>query len=148
MLDSLLSGLSDQIPGDLLEKVGLDSSKANDVAKVAGDSAMQVMGKELMSGGIGNLMNLFSNKPNSNAANALQNNLMETMVGNFISKLGLNKKTSNLLAQTLVPILVNMVTKKNNETPEDDSSPITDLFGGKSGGIADAAKSILGGLFK
>ena len=38
MLDSILGGLKDQIPGDLLQKVGLDSSKAGDVANIAGDA--------------------------------------------------------------------------------------------------------------
>ena len=35
MIDTILGGLKDQISGDLLQKVGLDSSKAGDVLEIA-----------------------------------------------------------------------------------------------------------------
>ena len=37
MLSSILGGLKDQIPSGLLEQVGLDSSKSEEVAEIAGD---------------------------------------------------------------------------------------------------------------
>ena len=75
MLDSILGGLKDQIPGDLLEKVGLDASKAGDVANLAGESAKEVMSKQLASGAMDTVMNLFSKGENSSSANSLQNDL-------------------------------------------------------------------------
>ena len=146
MIDSLLNGLKGQISGDLLSQVGLDASKADDVVKIAGDSAKEVMGKELLSGGLDTVMNLFSKGSNSSSANSLQSSLTNNLVSNFARKLGINETMARTLAAAIVPKVIDYVTKLNSETADTDSSAISGMFGGQDG-LTDKAKGMLGGLF-
>ena len=149
MLSSILGGLKDQIPSGLLEQVGLDSSKSEEVAEIAGNTAKEVMGNQLLSGGLDTVMNLFSKKDNTSSANSLQNTMVSSFVANLVSSnLGLDKDKANTIASTVVPLVMSYITNKNEETDESDSSSILDMFGGDKGGDAlGAAKGLLGGLF-
>ena len=50
-----------------------------------------------------------------------------------------------MISSMVIPAVMNMVTEKNNQTPEDDASPLKDLFGGdQTGGIAN----LIGGFLK
>jgi len=45
------------------------------------------------------------------------------------------------------PALINAITKKNSTTPDDDPSPLHELFGTSgNNGISGTAKSLLGGF--
>jgi len=46
-----------------------------------------------------------------------------------------------------MPTLVKLITQKNNTTPDNDPSPLQDLFGG-GGGLGGAAKNLLGSFLK
>jgi len=60
MLDQLLSGLKGSVAGDLVDKIGIPTDKIDDVLQVTGEVATKEVAKEAVSGGMGNLMNLFS----------------------------------------------------------------------------------------
>ena len=51
----------------------------------------------------------------------------------------------------IIPVLMNMITKKNAETPDNDPSPLNDLFNPKGQGGNDLLGGLigktLGGLF-
>lgn len=145
MLDSILGGLKDQIPTDLLEKVGLDSSKAGDIANLAGESAKEVMSKQIASGAMDTVMNLFSKKENTSSENSLQSALTSNFVGKLGSKLGLSEGMANTVAGAIIPKILSIITNKNEETPSSDTSSIMSMFGGTDG-IMDKAKGMLGGL--
>jgi uncharacterized protein YidB (DUF937 family) len=147
MLDSILGGLKDQIPGDLLEKVGLDPSKAGDVASIAGESAKEEVSKQLASGAMGTVMNLFSKGSNSSSASSLKDSLTSNFVGKLGTKLGLSESMANTLASAIIPKVLAMITNKNEETAATDTSAIASMFGGTDG-MMDSAKGMLGGLFK
>lgn len=146
MLDSILGGLKDQIPGDLLEKVGLDASKADDVANIAGESAKEVMSKNLASGAMDTVMNLFSKGENTSSANSLQNDLTSNFISKLGTKLGLSESMANTVASAIIPKVLSMITDKNEETPASDTSSIASMFGGTDD-IMNKAKGMLGGLF-
>lgn len=146
MLDSILGGLKDQIPGELLEKVGLDASKAGDVANIAGESAKEVVSKQLSSGAIDTVMNLFSKGENNSSASSLQDSLTSSFVGKLGTKLGLSEGMANTLASAVIPKVLAMITNKNEETPASDTSGIASMFGGTDG-MMGKAKGMLGGLF-
>lgn len=46
-----------------------------------------------------------------------------------MQKIGLNSSTAITIAGVAVPLLMNLIAKKNNETPEDEPSPLNELFG-------------------
>ena len=145
MIDSVLSALKGQVTGELQQKADVAPNQLDDVFGVVKDAAMGTVGQQMASGGLDAVMNLFSNKSNSTSANTLQSGLTSSIVSGLIEKLGFDSGKSSMIATIVVPALINLITKKNSETPDDDASPLKDMF---SGGLGGAAGSMLGGLFK
>jgi hypothetical protein len=160
MLEMILSGLKSQIGDELVSKAGVSQDQLGSVLDVIGQTTKDKVSNEMMSGGLDMVMNLFSNKPNSSGANSLLNVLTGSITENLAAKLGMDPAKAQMIAAIAIPMLVKLVTSKNNETPENDASPLTDLFGGlagaigggtqaksKNAGLAGSAFKILGGLF-
>jgi hypothetical protein len=148
MLDNILKILSSQLGGDLQSKAGVKPEQLGGIMDVVKNAAGSTLGKQLTSGdGLSTMMNLFSSKPNNAAANGLQGMLNNDIVAGLIKKLGLDEAKANQIAGMVVPTLVGLITKKNNETPDDDPSPLMDLLGGGGGGLGGMLGKI-GGLFK
>ena len=144
MLEQILSGLKDQIGNEVQQKAGVSSNMLDDIMKITGDVATKEVSKEMLGGNLDAVMNLFSNKENSGQASSLQGNIMNGMISNFVEKLGLNEKTASTVTSIIIPVLMNLVTKKNNQTEENDASPLVDLFNSAVGGGGDS--NPLGGL--
>lgn len=151
MLESILNGLKDQVGGELQQKAGVQPNMLEDILKITGSVATKEVSKEMMSGGLDTVMNLFSNQANNAQAGSLQNNIMQGMVTNFVQKLGLKKETAAMATAIIIPVLMNMITNKNAETPANDPSPLNDLFNpkGQAGNnpLAGLIGKTLGGLF-
>lgn len=130
MIENLIEGLKDQIGGQILDKTDVQSDLLPDIFSVIGDTAKTEVKNSMLDGGLDTVMNLFSNKPNDSGANLLQSNITQGIVSGLIQKIGLNSSTASTIAGVAVPLLMNLITKKNNETPEDDPSPLNALFGG------------------
>jgi uncharacterized protein YidB (DUF937 family) len=152
MIETILNGLKGQVGGELQQKAGVNPSMLDDILKVTGNVATKEVSKEMLSGNIGAVMNLFSKQENNAQANSLQSNIMNGMVSGFVQKLGLNQQTATMATNIILPVLMNLITKKNSETPDDDASPLTDLFNPKGGAagsnpIGGLIGKALGGLF-
>jgi hypothetical protein len=130
MIENLIEGLKDQIGGQILDKTDVKSNQLPDILSVIGDATKGEVKNSMLDGGLDTVMNLFSNKPNNSGANLLQSNITQGIVSGLIQKIGLNSSTASTIAGVAVPLLMNLITKKNNETPEDDPSPLNALFGG------------------
>jgi hypothetical protein len=130
MIESLIEGLKDQIGNQILDKTDVKSNQLPDIFSVIGDTAKTEVKNSMLDGGMDTVMNLFSNKPNNSGANVLQSNITQGIISGLIQKIGLNSSTASTIAGVAVPLLMNLITKKNNETPEDDPSPLNALFGG------------------
>jgi hypothetical protein len=130
MIENLIEGLKDQIGGQILDKTDVQSNQLPDILSVIGDATKGEVKNSMLDGGLDTVMNLFSNKPNNSGANLLQSNITQGIVSGLIQKIGLNSSTASTIAGIAVPLLMNLITKKNNETPEDDTSPLNALFGG------------------
>lgn len=142
MLDLILNGLKEQIGGDLQQKAGVSSNMLDDILKITGSVATKEVSKQMLSGNLDAVMNLFSKQANNAQANSLQDNIVNGMVSDFVQKLGLNKQTATTVTTIIIPALMNLITKKNAETPDNDPSPLNDLFNPKGQG----GKDLLGGL--
>jgi len=130
VIENFIEGLKDQIGGQILDKTDVQSDLLPDIFSVIGDTAKTEVKNSMLDGGLDTVMNLFSNKPNDSGANLLQSNITQGIVSGLIQKIGLNSSTASIIAGVAVPLLMNLITKKNNETPEDDPSPLNALFGG------------------
>ncbi|HET8810780.1 MAG TPA: hypothetical protein VFM65_11025 [Flavobacteriaceae bacterium] len=145
MLDQLISGIKDEISGKLQAEQGVSSDQIDGVMDVVSNVSQEKIGGELLGGNLDSVMNLFSDKPNTQEADSLQTNLTSGIMEGLIGKLGLDRSKASSIVNTVAPILIGFLTKKNNETADDDTSPLTNLFGG--GDLGNIAKKTLGGLF-
>jgi uncharacterized protein YidB (DUF937 family) len=149
MLENLLGTLKSEVGSQILNQTQLPANKLDGVFKVIGDVTKKEVTNQMTSGGIENLLNLFSNKPNSAAANLIQNNIASGVVSNLVSKLGLSQDIAKTISGIAIPVIINLITKKNSVTPDNDPSPLKEIFGtGKSSAIGGIAKGILGKLLK
>ena len=144
MLSSIIDSLKGLVGPEIISKTGLSEDQLPQVMDVVADASKKVMGSQIASGNMSSLMNLFSSDSNSESANGIQNDLTNQIVSGLAQKLGLNESIANAVSAIVVPKLISMITSKNSETPEDDDSPIADLFGGN---LMDQAKKGLGSLF-
>src|SRR4030043_637742 len=147
MIENLIKGLKDQLGDQILTKTDVKPNQLKNIFSVIGNATKSEVKNSMMSDGLGTVMNLFSNKPNNSQANVLQSNIANSIVSGLISKLGLSHSTASLISQIAVPALMNLVTKKNNETPEDDPSPIKEIFSDKRG-MANIAGNLISRFLK
>ena len=92
-------------------------------------------------------MNLFSTSENNSNASSLQENIASGIVTNLITKIGIDESMAKAATSFILPMVMEKITGKNSETPDDDASPITSLFG-LAGGDSDAGiMGTLGKLF-
>lgn len=132
-----------------MSEAKLPSGQLDKVFGIIGDVTKKEVGNQMTGGGIANVMNLFSKQQNNTGANALQSNITSGVISGLVSKLGLSSEISGKVAGIAIPALINMITKKNSSTPDDDPSPLLDIFGGSGKGIiGNAAKGILGKFMK
>ena len=142
MIEKLLEGLQSQIGGEILEKTDVKANQLPDIFGVIGDTTKKEVKKSMLDGGVGTVMNLFSKKPNNSAANSLQTTISSGIVSGLVQKLGLSSSSASMVAGIALPAIMNMVSKKNSETPEDDPSPINALFGDNDS-LKDAGSNLL-----
>jgi nucleoid DNA-binding protein len=148
MLDSIIKSVTNEIGGNLVSKVGLSKDQASKAIETTGEATMDVVASQLKSGDLSTVMNLFSSKPNNASANGLQNQISNAIAEKLSGKMGLSKTQIQAIISMALPVVMKYVTKKNEETPEDDASPLMDIFGDSAqkflkGGAGD----LLGKLF-
>ncbi len=146
MIDDLMKGLQGQTGSELTKIPGLKPNQLDDIFKISGETVTKEMSSQMMGGNVNTLMNLFSNQKNSSSADMLQGNLEKTLISNITQKLGLDKNTSSAVVSMLLSKIINQITNKNSQTPDNDSSPLESLFGGNKGGAKDIG-NLLNKLF-
>lgn len=144
MINSLIKQLASQTTNELTQKANIPENLVGDILNLTGQVATKEVANQVTQNGIDNLMNLFSNKPNNSSADSIQNNLVNGLISSFTQKLGLSQEQATMASDIIVPILLNMITKENEKTPDNDPSPIQQIF--EIGGNAKGAKNALGGL--
>jgi hypothetical protein len=144
-----LNSLKTQIGGHLTSQADLPAEQLDDVISSIGGVAQKEIAGQMTSGNVSNLMNLFSDKPNTDGANRIQSNIHSNILSELTGKLGISPEISGKIAAVALPALMSLITKRNNTTPEDDPSPLTELFGGAGAGglLGGASKNFLSGLF-
>jgi hypothetical protein len=150
MLDQLINSLKSEVGEQLSSQPNLPAGSIDKVFSVIGDVTKKEVTGQMLGGNLSNVMNLFSNQPNNSGANLLQSNISSGVITSLTSKLGLSPEISKSIAAIAIPALINLITKKNSTTPDDDPSPLNEIFGSvnKGGLLGGVAKGLLGGLFK
>jgi len=147
MLEELLSGLKNDALGAITDHPDVPNDKLGDIMDIIGNVTKEHVAKETAnSGGLGNLMNLFSDNENNSNANSLQGNIMNSVVEGLMSKVGLGKSGASAAASAILPMVLKAITSKNNSTPSNDSSPLMDIFGSVLSGAMSGGSSKGGGI--
>ncbi len=139
MFDNILKELKDEFAGKITEIPGVQNNQVDDIFNIVGSEVTKQVGEQMKGGNISALMNLFSRQPNNSSANALQNALSSGITNQIISKLGLNSSTASSIVNMILPSILDKITNINSQTPDDDDSPLRNLFGGDT-------SSAIGGL--
>jgi len=149
MLESIMTSLKSEVGGKLMSQTSLPERKIDKVFSIIGDVTKKEVAGQMLSGNLSSVMNLFSNKQNTGSAYSIQSNITSGVVTKLTSKLGLTQEISKTIAATAIPVLINLITTKNNTTPDEDPSTLNELFGGGSkGGLLGGFAKKLAGSFK
>lgn len=149
MFTNILSSLKDNVSGELIEKAGVTQDQLPKIFDQIGEVTKEQLGGEIASGNIGSLMNLFSNNDNSSSANGIQASITSGIVAKLAGKFGIDQNQATTIANIVIPKLMSLITSKNSETPDSDSSFLSGMLGGgDTSEMMDKAKDALGGFFK
>jgi uncharacterized protein YidB (DUF937 family) len=149
MLEQLINSLKSEVGGQLTSQSNLPSGHADQIFAIISDVAKSEVARHILRGGLSDVMNLFSKSPNTDGANQLQSNITSGVVTDLTNKMGLSPDVAGNIAATALPGLIEKITNHNSTTPDDDPSPLHDLFGtGGSDGLLGTAKNLLGGFLK
>lgn len=149
MLENLLKELKSEVGGQIAAQTKLPAGNMDKVFSVIGDVTKTEVTKQMMGGSLTDVMNLFSKQQNNMGADLLQSNITSGVVAGLVSKLGISRELSGSVAAIAVPALVNLITKKNSVTPDDDPSPLNSMFGAAAKqGLGGVAKNLLGKFLK
>lgn len=143
MIDAIMDQLKQQVAGQLQKKEGVSSTELNGIFDVVKQQATEKVGANMLDQGIDGVMSLFSKKDNNKQADSLQASITGGIVDSLQKKLGFSGSKATGIVAIVMPYLLQLLTDKNAETPDDDPSPIKDILGGSLGSIGDK----LGGLF-
>ena len=149
MIEELIGKLKSEVGDQLTNETDVSSGDLDNVFSVFGDVLKNEGAKELMSGNLSGLMNLFSDEPNDTEANHIESNVSSGIVSELMGKLGISPDQAQKIVAIALPILMNMITNKKGSNSKDDSSFLTELLGGgDKGGLGGLAGGLLGSLFK
>lgn len=138
-IKSLKSGLGDQLTGTS----GLDTDKIGDVSDVITDTFKEGVSEKVSSGQIGDIMGLLGK---GGSSSSFAGGMVNNVVGNLVSKLGLSKEISNTIANVAVPFIIDKFSGFASENGKDNEEGISDLLGDvMKGSIKD---NLIGGLGK
>ncbi|MFV0543171.1 MAG: hypothetical protein ACK5L8_05695 [Marinicella pacifica] len=143
MIDAIMNQLKQQVGGELQQNENVSGAELNGIFEVVKEQATGKIGENLLDQGLDGVMSLFSKNDNNKQADSLQASITGGIVDSLQKKLGFSGAKATGIVAIIMPYLLQLLTEKNSETPDDDPSPIKDILGGSLGSIGDK----LGGLF-
>ncbi|MEB2777197.1 DUF937 domain-containing protein [Algoriphagus sp. D3-2-R+10] len=146
MLDQLLK----MAEGPLQEMLaGMNQDQAGASASVLKDSIASSVQKQVASGDLNAIKEMFSGSETSPDAPVI-NNLQGDVSQNLMDKLGISKEQAMGIAAAALPMIMNFFNKRVNDAPQDNndimSSMISSMQGGQGSIIpSDLLGSLMGG---
>lgn len=140
MLDSILNSAKGELLNQLGSKFNLNPDQAGKTVDAAKKSVTDGLLKEVTSGNVSGLVNLFNGK-SSVTGNPIVNGIAQQLVTSLVQKVGLNQQMAGTVSNFIVPFIVSKISgsKQGGGFGADD---ITSMLGG---GVGEKIKSALGG---
>lgn len=162
MINDLLKLVQENAAKDIISNPNIPNELNNDAIGIVSDTIQNVFKNEISGGNIQNFAQLFQG--NQSASNPLVNGIIGQAANNLASKLNIDSSISQSVASSLVPTIMQMLTKKTND-PNDNSFDLNTLvqqfggnkdmigalgsmLGGNKGGTGGLIGGLLGGMFK
>ena len=146
MLQSILEAVVDEVGESFTKNAGMDAREAEESLELTGQTALEVITQHMGAGGMSSLMNLFSERrANGVEADAIQNEITAKVTNSLLQKNNFNLQKVLPIVTMVLPMVMNQISKRNDTTPDDDDSPLQDMFGNAAGGLVTGA---MGGLLK
>ncbi len=146
MLNKIIDLVKDQALSAITNNADVPADKKKAAVEATTSSIVDGLKSQLSVGNISNLASLF--KGSSSASNDLSGSLQTLVVSQLAEKVGLSKSVATSIASVVIPAVMNMVLKKNNDP--NDSFNIESLVqsiggGGKGSGILGSIGKLFGG---
>jgi hypothetical protein len=155
MLENILNAVKGDLGKNLLDQFNLDADKVDDTVETTGSTIKDVVMSEVTGGNIGGLLDLFKQKDEKSiSSNPIAQTMVRQLVGNLVSKLGLNKALADKISVFAVPFIVKFVADRFDKDVEgDDENSLLDMLGGEGigdllGNLTKGKGGLLGGLGK
>jgi hypothetical protein len=152
-LTSMLSNtVKDQLEDKLMETIGFDSDKADDVVKVGTETIFDGFKDELLSGNISGLTNLVKGGAENMAENVMIKSITGKVVGALSEKVGLSPQISSQVVGIILPFIMDLLNKKDDDDSSFNIGGMFDMLTGAksesdSGDLISGLAKGLGGLF-
>lgn len=147
MISTVINALRDSVSGELKSKAGASEDQLPAIFDEIGKVTKEKLGGEVASGNLDSLMNLFSKKENTSAASGIRASLTSGIISSLAGKFGMDEAQAGKIANIVIPKLISLITHKNDETPDSDSSFLSGMLSGDKDDMLGKAKGALGGLF-
>ncbi|UKJ09052.1 DUF937 domain-containing protein [Solitalea lacus] len=135
MLDNLLNLVKQYADDAIVQNPDIPNEQNDAAINVASSSIFNSLQSQATSGGIANLLNMFSGGTDNTA---VTNNVTSNVAGSLMEKLGLDTTKAQGIATTLVPQVLNSLVSKTND-PNESSFSLNGVFNsltdGKTEGI-------------
>lgn len=137
MLSKLTSMFSDtvkdQLEDKLKETIGLDSDKADDAVKVGTETIFDGFKDELLSGNLSGLTSLVKGGAENMAENMMIKSITGKVVGALSEKVGLSPQVSNQVVGIILPFIIDMLNKKDDDESSFNIGGMFDMLSGNKG---------------
>ncbi len=140
MLDSILNSAKGELLNQLGSKFNLNPDQAGKTVDAAKKSVTDGLLKEVTSGNVNGLVNLFNGK-SPVQGNPIVNGIAQQLVTSLVQKVGLNQQVAGTVSNFVVPFIVSKISG-SKPSGGFNSGDLTSLLGG---GIGDKIKSAVGG---
>ncbi|SRR5690554_4051978 len=148
MIEELIGRLKTEVSGQLNSQTDVPNEKMDGILSIVGDVVKSTAAKELVGGNFPALTSLFSDNPNDEDANRLEADMSSNLMSELMGKLGITADQAKKITAVALPALISIITKKKNSSDKDDTSFLSEILGGGSGGLGGMATGFLGGLLK
>lgn len=142
MLDSIINLVKNQALGAITNNAAVPADKKDAAVETTTSTIVDGLKSQLTPSNLSNLTGLFGGNSGSSA---ITDSIQGSVVSALSEKVGLNKDIANSIASTVIPAVIGLISKKNNDANDSFSleSLVESVTGKKEGGILGA----LGGLF-
>ena len=147
MLDGILDLIKDQALGAVTNNTDIPDDKKEAAVETTTSTIMDGLKNNLSFDNLSSLTGLLGGENSATSDNTMVNSLQTSVVSALSEKVGLSKEVAGSIASTVVPALLQLLSKKSGDTNDSFSfeSLLESFTGGsgKKGGIL----GVLGKLF-